>query len=110
MNLPSEVKIIDVVYTIEYVEKPSDVDIFKRQTLWGQCDFWTRTIRVYHNDRQPADVAQTLWHEILHAICEKMHIETSDGELGDNENAIDLLATGINAVLRDNPALRGADD
>ena len=80
--------------------------MYKRESLWGQVDYWTRTIRVYHNDRQNADVWQTLWHEILHAIAEKLHITTGNGKLQNDENAIDLLATGINAVLQDNPVFR----
>lgn len=107
MNLPSQVKIIDTIYTIEYVDKPSDVDIFRRQSLWGQCDYWTRTIRVYTGNLSEADIMQTLWHEIIHAICEKLHISTDAGKLNDNETAIDLLATAINAVLHDNDLLGG---
>lgn len=106
IKLPVEVKIIDVIYKVEYVDKPSDVDIFKRQTLWGQCDFWTRTIRVYSNDRTDTDIRQTLWHEILHALSEKLRINTENGDLNSQENVIDLLATGINAVLQDNPELK----
>ena len=99
---PEQIKIFDVVYTVEYVEKPSDVDIFQRQSLWGQVDFWTRTIRIYANNRQESDVWQTVWHEVIHAICEKLDIDADGGKLGSNEKAIDLLATGINSVLLDN--------
>lgn len=106
-ELPYSVKIFDVMYSIEYVEKPSDVDIFKRESLWGQVDFWTRTIRIYRNDRQASDVWQTLWHEILHAVCTKLALEVESGKLSDDEKAIDLLATGINSVLLDNGWFRG---
>lgn len=105
MNLPTQIKVIDMTYAIEYVDKPSDVDIYRREALWGQIDYWTRTIRVYHNNRSEADLWQTLWHEIIHAICEKLHISTQDGLLNTNETAVDLLATAINAVLQDNSAL-----
>lgn len=104
--LPNRIKIIDLIYTVEYVDKPSDVDIHRRSSLWGQCDFWTRTIRVYRNDRSESDIWQTLWHEIVHAICEKLHLEAKEGDLGDQENIVDLLATGINAVLQDNGFVR----
>lgn len=99
MNLPSSVKIFDVVYEIEYVEKPSDVDIYKRQSLWGQIDYWTRTIRIYKNDRQDSDVMQTLWHEVIHGIAMALHI---DEDVSDEGNIVDLLATGINNVVVDN--------
>lgn len=105
MSLPTSVKVIDLTYIIEYVDKPSDVDIHRRESMWGQCDYWTRTIRIYRNDRSEADVWQTIWHELMHAICEKLHIETKDGQLNNNEIAIDLLATAVNAVLQDNAEL-----
>jgi hypothetical protein len=110
-ELPTSIKILDVTYTIEYVDKPSDVDIFKRRALWGQCDFWTRTIRVYRDNRQPEDVWQTLWHEIFHAICEKLDLEKREiGRLNDDEHLIDLLATGINSVLFDNRFIEAGHD
>lgn len=102
MNLPTEIKILDVVYQIEYVDKPSDVDLYKRESLWGQCDFWTRTIRIYANNRQESDIWQTIWHEVIHAIAEKMDIDEQGGKMTGDEKLIDLLATGINCVLRDN--------
>ena len=105
MNLPAQVKILDVVYTIAYVDKPSEVDFQGRKSMWGQVDFWTRSIRVYAADRSQSDQRQTLWHEVLHALCEKLHVEVKEGELVDDEKTIDLLATGINTILMDNPEL-----
>ncbi len=101
-DLPTQIKLFDVVYQIEYVDNPSDVDMFKRDSLWGQLDYWTRTIRVYKNDRQRSDIWQTIWHELLHAICTKLIIETEQGKLNNNEKVIDLLATGINSILMNN--------
>lgn len=102
-GFPETVKIFDVVYKIEYVDNPSEVDIYKRESLWGQVDYWTRTIRIYKNNCQASDVWQTLWHEILHAISEKLDITMREtGKLRNNEEVIDLLATGINCVLQDN--------
>jgi hypothetical protein len=98
-ELPTKVKVFDVVYKIEHLDKPSEVDLFKRESLWGQVDFWTRTIRIYHNNRQVADVMQTVWHEILHAIASSLHI---DNKINDDNDIIDLLATGINNVIVDN--------
>lgn len=34
-DLPSKVKVFDVVYSVEYLDKPSEVDLFKRESLWG---------------------------------------------------------------------------
>lgn len=97
-NLPSEIKIFDTVYTIEYVDKPSDVDINKREALWGQIDYWTQSIRIYNNGQSLSSVWQTIWHEILHGICEKLKLK----ELNKDEDKIDMLAMAINSVIHDN--------
>lgn len=97
-KLPDEVKIFDVTYKIIYVDNPSEVDVDKREALWGQIDYWTRTIRVYHNGRSINDIWHTLWHEMIHAVCEKMKIETIEKD----EKDIDLLATGINSIIVNN--------
>ncbi|MCC6454189.1 MAG: hypothetical protein IT328_04550 [Caldilineaceae bacterium] len=104
--LPESVKIADLVYKITYVDNASEVDIHRRQSLWGQIDYWTRTIRVYKAERDHADVMQTVWHEVVHGICDKFHIDVSEGDLGSQEKPLDLLATAINLVLQDNPGLR----
>lgn len=71
---PSSVNILGIVYQIEYVDKPSDVDIFKRKTLWGQIGFWTRTIRVYDRGNRPIeDVWQMIFHEVLHGIADALN-------------------------------------
>ena len=88
---PKFVNILGVEYYIEYVDKPSEVDIFKRQSLWGQIDYWTRTIRVYDNGRPAEDVWQTIFHEVLHGIQNALHID----KLKDDEPTIDVLATSL---------------
>jgi len=106
MNLPDKIKIFDVTYTIDYFDNPADVDRNKRESLWGQVDFWTRTIRIYKNDRESGDIMQTVWHEVLHAVCNSLHIETEGGELENDEKTIDLLAVSINTILLDNGWLK----
>lgn len=96
---PDSVNIHGIVYSIEYVDKPSDVDIHGRETLWGQIDYWTRTIRVYAKDRPNQDVWRTIMHEVLHGICGQMNLD----ELNKDENAIDLLALSlIDTFFRNN--------
>ena len=109
MKLPATIKVLDVVYKNEYVNNVSEVDIFKRSTMWGQCDYWTRSIRIFASGLSESDIRQTLWHELLHALCEKLHIKAKEGDLRDDETAIDLLATGINSLLLENPQLREYD-
>jgi len=101
-KLPKKVKIFNEVYSIKYVDNPADVDVHKREALFGQVDYWTCIIRVYAGkERTLQSIYHTIWHEMLHAICQVLRLE----ELRDNEDAIDRLATGISGVLQDNPSL-----
>jgi hypothetical protein len=103
---PTKVKILLHEYTITYVDKPSDVDIAGRESLWGQIDYWTRTIRIYDNKTQRADILHGLLHEILHGITEELHVDIlkyipgTEGQKA--HDAIDLLALGLADVLLDN--------
>lgn len=104
---PNKVNILGVTYRIEYLDKPSEVDIFKRNSLWGQIDFWTRTIRVYDGSERPIeDVWETIFHEVIHGIAEALKLKP----LNDNHDTLDLLALALTDVLfrndwikRDNP-------
>ncbi len=90
---PNVVNVLGVEYKIEYVDKPSDVDIYKRESLWGQVDYWTRTIRVYAKDRTPADTWETIFHEVLHAIGCQLHLKMIEDK--DNHDQVDILALAL---------------
>lgn len=96
-HLPMSIKIVDIIYTVQYVDKVGDVDTFGRESLAGQVDFFKRNIRIHAGDRRHDDIRQTLWHEILHAICERLRIQNN--QLQVDENAIDLLAIGVNVAM-----------
>lgn len=102
MRLPENVNILGVDYKIEYVDKPSDVDIYKQTSLWGQIDFWTRTIRIYKNERPLEDIWGTILHEIIHGISEALHLKNVDDE---NDTA-DLLGMALADLLIRNKWLR----
>ena len=104
MELPKKVRIIDQTYTIEYVGTPSEVDVFKRRTMWGHIDYWTRSIRVYAPEGHAiSDIWNTLWHEIIHGIIHGLQINEISGlDDEEEEHVVHLLATGINAVIHDN--------
>ena len=97
-GLPDSIDILGIRYSVEYLEKPSDVDIHKRESLWGQVDFWTRSIRIYDDGgRRPVeDIWHTILHEVIHAICSALKIEDED------EEDTDLLALGLLNVLSAN--------
>jgi hypothetical protein len=98
---PTSVNILGKDYAIEYCDKPSDVDIFKHESLWGQVDYWTRSIRIYENDRNDDDIFQNLLHEIIHAITQELHIATIT-DAKDNEEVVDLLALALADTLARN--------
>lgn len=97
---PTEVNILGVRYQITYVDKPSEVDIFKRESLWGQIDYWTRTIRVYDNGRPDEDVWQTILHEVLHGIAIQLHLKAMSH--ADNHDELDLISLALTDVLTRN--------
>lgn len=105
---PTSLNILGKVYSIQYVDKPSDVDIFKRDSLWGQVDYWTRSIRIYDDGRNSEDLLHTLLHEIIHVLTFELKlasliIDKSKGQ--HNEDDIDLLALGLADVLTRNNLL-----
>jgi len=104
---PSKVIILGIEYSIEYVDRPSDVDINHRESMWGQIDYWTRSIRVYSNELSDEDVWGTIMHEVLHGIAELFRL----GALTDDEshNDLDLLALALTDVLFRNGWIKATD-
>ena len=87
MDKPDKVNICGVEHTIEYCDNAAEVDIFKRDTMWGQIDYWTRTIRVYDNGQPIEDIWETIIHEVIHGIehALKLHcFEDSNREQTDD--------------------------
>ena len=97
---PKRLVILGKPYTIEYVDKPSEVDIYKRESLWGQIDFWTRTIRVYDNGNTDEVVWHTILHEVFHGIASGLNLT----ELNKNSNhdELDVLALALVDVMTRN--------
>lgn len=95
---PAKVNILGIEYTITYVDNPADVDIYKRESLWGQHDPWTRTIRIYDNGRPMSDIWETIWHEVLESLQSLLHLKAfTDGDKGHDE--LDLTALAISDIL-----------
>ena len=88
MTIPSSVVILGRVYNIDQKD-------FIDGDLLGQCDSDALKITIKKN--QPAILeADTLLHEILHAIDDAMQTKMK-------ERQVHCTATGIIALLRDNP-------
>lgn len=100
MFLPQKVNILGIDYAIIYVDNPAEVDLYKRKSLWGQIDYWTRTIRIYKYKRNSEDIFQTLMHEILHGISSALHLKWLDDDK--NHDELDLLALAMVDILQRN--------
>ena len=96
---PESVNILGTKYTITYCDKPSEVDIFKRESCWGQIDYWTQTIRIYDNGSGEERVWQTLIHEVIHGIAGPLKLKINDTERHDE---LDILAISLYDVLSRN--------
>lgn len=94
---PKSVNILGVDYSIEYVDNPAEVDIYKRKSLWGQIDYWTRTIRVYDNDRPAKDIWDTILHEILHGIAEELNLKSFRDS--DNHDELETISITLMDTL-----------
>lgn len=105
MEKPTSVNILGKMYQITYVDKPSEVDLYKRESLWGQIDYWTRTIRIYDNKSPIENTIHTLFHEILHAIVEELKLKKwNDKDEGHND--MDVVALALTDVLMRNGWLK----
>jgi hypothetical protein len=94
---PTTVNVLGHEYAITYTNNPAEVDMYKRESLFGQIDFWTRTIRIYANDRKDSDILETLLHEILHAIDNDLKLECFKEEKGHDE--LDIIANTLADTL-----------
>lgn len=98
-NRPEKVNILGIDYAVLYCDKPSDVDVHRRESLWGQIDYWTRSIRVYDDGtRLPADLWETILHEVLHGIGDGLKLDKFSGKDCDDD-MVDILALALTDVL-----------
>lgn len=101
---PEKITIVGIPYKIKYFDNPSDVDINKRTAYWGLIDFWPNEIRVYNPPEQCTEQTTRIFlHEVLHGIAEHMKIKSLQDDK--NHDDLDMIATGLNQVLRENQDL-----
>jgi len=93
---PATVNILGKHFSIQYVDRPSDVDIHGRKSLWGQCDHWTHSIRVYAPPNfSHVEIWDTILHEVIHVLVAELRIKP----LEDQDDAVGLLALGVADTL-----------
>ena len=93
MKRPSAIKVFNLDYRVEWCG-----DDWREQTeSHGQHNYARQLIRIQKTT--PQIEADTLLHEIMHAICDGMSL--TDGAT--EEEFVSRSATGIATVFRDNP-------
>jgi hypothetical protein len=108
----NSVKIMGQVYNIQYMDKPSDVDVLQRRSLWGQIDFWTKTIRIYKKNCCIKDIYEVLMHEVLHGFAHRLKIDILDiydnkgNEDRKKHDELDLLSMAIIEFIWDNELIK----
>ena len=91
---PDSINILGKNYSVTYVSKPSDVDIHNYESLWGQIDFWTHSIRVYAPDGFSEEaIIETILHELLHVLAVRLKLTSFDNP--DNHDELGLVAMGL---------------
>ena len=109
MNKPESLNILGITYRIIYFDSPVEVDLLKRESLWGLVDYWDRTIRIYDNGRKPEDIWEVILHEVLHAIGNQLKLQILD--CGDDKDEhkhdeLDILAMALFDTLSRNNLLK----
>ena len=103
-DLPNSINIFSVIYDVSYHLITTEVDSGKKKSLFGQVDYWDRTIRIYYKDRTIEDVFMTLLHEILHVVDDDLEMGLFEGEY--REKKINILTTALFDTLKRNNWLK----
>ena len=91
--MPTSIRILGRRFTVHIITE-DPLDAGKLGTL--QMD----ALRINLIDSQdPVGEADTLLHEVMHALCHLMRVTSGD----DEEDIVWRLATGLTAVFQDNP-------
>lgn len=94
--MPDYIDILGVRFCVREVPVVDKIEPCK-----GKIDFLSCEILI--DESMPEDLkAQTLLHEILHAVCDL----TGNYEIGEDENAVQSLATGLYCVLKSNSIMK----
>ena len=92
MNIPKEIKIGGLIYTVEVTE-----NITMGANYTGEIDYKTAAIRIRNMNNKV--MQKSLWHELFHGIYDHL------GYFEHDEKVIDELAGAIYAIIVDNPEM-----
>lgn len=96
MSRPARLRILGKQYKIVY--EPRGGTLVESEHEYGECDFDKQTLTILEG--QPLESEQdTVLHEVLHAVDGAMIDEKDQA----SEAVIRRVATGLLAVIKDNP-------
>lgn len=96
-DLPARVRIVGQHFSLERYDMPPVAATLAEGYSRGYIDHRTSEI-VVSSMLGPEQERQTVLHEIIHGLGDTLHI-------GLDEQAVQGLAAGLLALIRDNPAL-----
>jgi hypothetical protein len=94
MKLPTKIRIVGSDYKVI----PSEAGELKAMDHIGECNYLEHTIRIKKGLIGPI-LKNTMLHETVHGISNELC-------LGLEERQVELLTTGLIAVLKDNPKFK----
>lgn len=91
--MPETIKICGIEYTIKYFKDKQLVDGDMKENLVGQLEPDEKQIRIFSGVNETSQ-RHVLWHEIIHAIIDELHMKEMD------EADIDRLAIALNMMVK----------
>lgn len=91
-----EIDILGIPYKVLEVEQ---VDM-TNYLVDGEIDYYKQVIKI-KKDMPAERKTETLWHEIIHGICEHLQIE----EVQKNEHLVQCLGNAMYQVLKRNKTI-----
>ena len=91
-----EIDILGIPYKVIEVEQVDATNYL----VEGEIDYRNQTIKI-KKDMSKERKTETLWHEIIHGICEHLQIE----EVQKNEHLVQCLGNAVYQVLKRNKTI-----
>ncbi len=101
-KLPKEVVILGIPCSITYVNDIVKVDEEdKENTCYGTVDFINKTMRIYDGGRPTRDILETILHESLHLILDRLGDKSKISQ-AQEEKFINAISMGMFEFLVSN--------
>ncbi len=86
---PKQINIMGADYRVMYVDSCSDVDHDRRESLLGQIDHTSKTIRIYQDSLPIFSIWEAVMHEVVHGIVAAANL--GGAKLG-SESTVDTIS------------------